>query len=106
MCIGNANVKESDVLDRPILKENLDSSLWNDKCDYTEIEQCKNSNPNNYNLVIVQLNIRSLLSKQVELKLLLSNLEKRGSRVDLLLLCKTFLSDSTLNLVNIPGYEF
>ena len=105
MCTGNSNVKDSDVLDRPILMENLDSSFWKDKCDYIEIEQCKNLNPNNYNLVVVQLNIRSLLSKQVELKLLLSDLEKRGSRVDLILLCKTFLSDSTLKLVNIPGYK-
>ena len=103
--MGNSNVKDSDVLDGPILMENLDSSLWNNKCDYIELEQCKNLNLNNYNLVIVQLNIRSLLSKQVELKLLLSDLEKRGSKVDLILLCKTFLSDSTLKLVNIPGYK-
>ena len=34
MCIGNSNVKDSDVLDRPILTENFDSSLWNDKYDY------------------------------------------------------------------------
>ena len=68
MCVGSNERKESDVLVRPLLIENLDSSLWNDKCDYIEIENCKDLNPNNYNLVVVQLNIRSLLSKQTKLK--------------------------------------
>ena len=36
MCVGNNKKKESDVLDRPLLMKNLDSSLWNDKCDYIE----------------------------------------------------------------------
>ena len=67
MCIINGKTKDSDVLLRPIITENLDSSLWNDKHDYEEIEECSNLNPNNYNLVVVQLNIRSFLSKQTEL---------------------------------------
>ena len=33
------------------------------------------------------------------------DLEIRESKVDVILLCKTFLSDTTLNLVNIPGYK-
>ena len=44
-------------------------------------------NPNNYNLVVVQLNIRSLLSKQLELKRLLRDLEVRKSKADMILFC-------------------
>ena len=85
MCIPKNENKETDVLNRPIITENLDSSLWNDKCDYIEIDECKELNPNNYNLIVVQLNIRSLLSKQVELKRLLSILESKNSKVDIVL---------------------
>ena len=45
----------------------LDASLWNDKCDYIELEECDNLNPNNYNLIVMQLNIRSVLYHQQEL---------------------------------------
>ena len=105
MCVDKDKRKESDVLDRPLITDNLDSSLWNDKCDYIEIDNCKDLNPNNYNLVVVQLNIRNLLLKQLELKRLLRDLEVRKSKADMILLCETFLSDATVNLVNIPGYK-
>ena len=82
MCVDKDKRKESDVLDRPIITDNLDSSSWNDKCDYIEIDNCKDLNPNNYNLVVVQLNIRSLLLKQLELKRLLRDLEVRKSKAD------------------------
>ena len=104
MCISNEH-KESDVLHRPIIAENLDFSLWNDKCDYIEIEECMDLNPNNYNLTVIQLNIRSLLPKQTELNQLLVNLENRNSKVDLVLLCETFLNDQTRKFVNISSYK-
>ena len=66
MCIAEGS-KKTDVLSRPILSDSLDSSLWNDKCDYIEIENCVNLNPNNYNLVVLQLNIRSLLTNRVKM---------------------------------------
>ena len=37
------------------------------KCDYVELDKCVNLNPNNYNLIVMQLNIRSLLSHQEDL---------------------------------------
>ena len=91
-------------MNRPIITENLDSSLCNDKCDYVEINECKDLNPNNYNLIVVQLNIRSLLSKQVELRKLLNDLELKNSKVDIVLLCETFLINRTKSLANVPGY--
>ena len=85
--------------------ENIDNSLWNDKCDYWEIEQCANLNPNNYNFIIMQLNIRSLLSNATELKMLLTKLEQKNSPVDVILLCETFLTKKTERLVNITHYQ-
>ena len=68
------------------------------------MEGCSNLNPKNYNLLILQLNIRSLLAHQQEHRQLLHELEKRNSRIDVLLLCETFLSKNTINMVNIPDY--
>ena len=37
--------------------ENIDTSLWSVKCDYWDIEQCTNMNPENYKFIVMQLNI-------------------------------------------------
>ena len=85
--------------------EDIDSSLWSDKCDYWETEHCANLNPENYNFIVMQLNIHSLLSNVTELKLLLTKLEWKNSSVDVILLCETFLNKKTEKLVNIPHYQ-
>ena len=82
----------------------LDNALWNDKCDYMDIENCANLNPNNYNLIVLQLNIHSLLSHQHDLSQLIRTTEKKNSRIDIILLCKTFLSKNTYNMVKIRGF--
>ena len=64
----------------------------------------KNLNPSGLNLVVLQLNIRSILSHVTELKMLIHILETKNSRVDIILLCKTFLNKTTEKLVKIPGY--
>ena len=46
----------------------MDKSLWTDRCDYIDLEKCDNLNNNNMNLIVLQLNIRSLLVHQDELK--------------------------------------
>ena len=56
------------------------------------------------NLIVLQLNIWSLLVHLGEVKDLLFNLEKRNLLVDILLLCETFLTKRTHELINIPGY--
>ena len=65
----------------------------------------KNLNPTNKNLIVVQLNICSLLVHQSELIHLLATLEQKNSKIDILLLCETFLTSKTASLVNIPGYK-
>ena len=104
MCNQKDNLKSVDALGNPILTENLDTSLWNDKCDYIDIESCTNLNPNFYNMIVLQLNVRGLLSSQSALTQLLIDLEKKNSRVDIVLLCETFLNKRTAQTVRVPGY--
>ena len=85
----NRDATELDMLLRSRDLENLDCSLWNDKCDYIELDNCTNLNPNNYNLIVMQLNIRSLLAHQTELKQIIRASEKKNSCIDIVLLCET-----------------
>ena len=89
------NSIKQDNLNRPVDHNEMDSCLWNDKCDYIELDHCTNLNQNNYNLITMQLNIRSILAHQQELSQLLRNLERKGSHVDIVLLCETFLTKKT-----------
>ena len=103
--------KEDDVTDLDLLErsrdlKSLDETLWNDKCDYVDIETCLNLNPNNYNLLMLQLNIRSILAHQHELNQLVCTLEKWNSKIDMLLICETFLSKNIENMVKILGYTY
>ena len=52
------NDKMFDDLMWPLEINNYDKVLWNDKCDYYELENCDDLNLNNYNLVTLELNIR------------------------------------------------
>ena len=46
-----------------------------------------------------------MLSNQSKLQQLIRTLDNKGTQVDLILLCETFLNKKTIKLVNIPGYE-
>ena len=94
-----------DNLERPLDLTTLDKSLWDDKCDYCEPKELYNLNPKNNNLTILQLNIRSLLSKQSDLNILLNRLHSNKSLPKLLLLSETHLTDSKLRHVNLPNYK-
>ena len=83
----------------------LDSSLWNDKCDYVELDKCANLNPNNYNLIVMHLNVRSLLAHQQELCQPIRTTEQKNFQIDIILLCETFLSKQTRQVVNIPSFS-
>ena len=66
MCISKCATKTHDELERPLNLDNIDENLWNDECDYIDLESCTNLNPNDNNLIVLQLNIRSILSNQTE----------------------------------------
>ena len=55
-------------------------------------------------LVVLQLNIRGLINKQTDLHKLLSN--GSTNKVDVVLLCETWLRKETNKLINIPNYQF
>ena len=105
MCLSKFSTNPHDELERPLNFADVNESLWNDKCDYINTDKCKDLNPNGFNLIILQLNIRSLLSNITELKWFLHTLNQKRSCVDIILLCKTFLSKNTEKLVNIPDYK-
>ena len=46
-----------------------------------------------------------MLKHSYKLKSLLRTLESKNSRVDLVLLCETFLTPETVRLVHIPDYN-
>ena len=92
MCLQQPDLHLMDSLDRPLDLFNVSESLWNDKCDHLDTETCKNFNPNGMNFIVLQLNVRSLLSHQSDLRNLLHELDRRNSTVDILLLCETFLN--------------
>ena len=104
MCFIRTDNQLFDSLNRPLELSKVDESLWSGKCDYLDPSNCKDLNPENYNLVVMQLNIRSILAHQTGLRQLLQVMSNKNSRVDVLLLCETFLTSRTENLVNIPGY--
>ena len=95
MCFSKQDVKLFDNLNWPLEFNSINRNLWNDKCDYMDLENCKNLNPNNYNLVVMQHNIRSILSNQSSLKNLINNLSLKNSKVDIILLCETHLTKQT-----------
>ena len=81
------------------------TQMWSDKCDYLDPTSCNDLNPGNYNLVVMQLNIRSLLAHQTELRELLQIMSNKNSTVDVILLCETFLASNIEKLAYIPGYH-
>ena len=104
MCFTKGNTVPIDELNRPMDNFLLHESLCNDKCDYIQPDSCTNQNVDNYNLIILQLNIRGLISHQSELNLLLHKLNKKNSSADIILLGETFLNKQMENLVHIPVY--
>ena len=89
---------------RPLEYNEMDKSLWSDKCDYLELDGMTDLNPNGYNFVVLQLNIRGLLLNQANLCTLLNTLKSKESQVDMILLCETHLNRFTTQLVHIPRY--
>ena len=105
MCFSYEDLIITDSLSRPLLMENVLENLWSDKCDYWLADNYENLNPSNYNFIVMQWNICSLMTNIRELKLLLNKLEQRNSTVDIILLCETFLNKSTEKLIKLPHYQ-
>ena len=53
MCFSREDVTLTDSLLRPLSMEDLDNSLWSDKCDYIMTDECDNLNTLNYNFIVM-----------------------------------------------------
>ena len=104
MCFNNIEKKLMDNLNWPLEIDTLNRNLWNDKWDYMNVEDCHNLNPDNFNFIVMQHNIQSILTKQSDLIQLLNSLQMKNSPLDIVLLCKTHLTKQTVGLIKIPGY--
>ena len=107
MCKGNITTLRGNNPDKYTLTavKTLDLDLDAiQNCDYIETESFLSETKSDCSLVIMQLNIRGLLSKQSALCKLLSN--GSTNKVDVVLLCETWLRKETNKLVNIPNYHF
>ena len=82
-----------DNLHRPHQVNDISSNVWNDKCDYLELEDIKNLNPYEKNLLIMQLNICSAVSKKTELIDILNTWMRQKNSIDVVMLCETYLND-------------
>ena len=106
MCLSKSKLPTLfNNLGRPLDIPNIDQTLWNDKCDYIELQDAYNYNKGNKNLSILQLNIRSILGKQNDLNRLLSRLNNQNSLPKLLIISETHLNTSKLRHLNIPNYK-
>ena len=88
-------LENKDLTNELCTELDFDSCSYIDPEDLTRLEPTKNSD-----LSILQLNIRGLLNKQDLLKNLLLPIQP-----DILLLCETWLTNQTENLIDLPGYK-
>ena len=97
MCFQNID-RGTDSLGRPVDELNYVVEEY-DNCDYVE-----HVNIDSKDVTIVQLNVHNIASKQTKIIHLLENCVK-GSNVDVILLCETWLSPFSLT-ISLPGYDF
>ena len=76
--------------------------ITNDICDHIDSSDLNKLAQSHHDLMVMQLNIRGLISKQDSLKRLLIEFQ---TSPDIVLLCETWLKWDTENKINIPNYK-
>ena len=101
---GHGITKSMFVPDIVLKGKNLpvDDLDFVDNCSYICYDELSSIDPNNDSLCILQLNTQGLINKQSDLNKLLH----AGSmnKVDVALICETWLRQDTVKLVDIPHY--
>ena len=106
MCVGNSSESIDVNLNVPFANfESLGLDCSNCNCDYISLEDATLTKTSKGDLAIMQLNIRRLLSKQVDLIRLVNSCIANG-KIDIVILCETWLNSTTTHLVNNPGYTY
>ena len=103
--IDNMCLKERQLVDSPSNKNTVDIDIaWNDNYSYVDYDDFLSMYRPDSDLTILQLNIRGLINKQSDLSKLLQREE--NNKVDVALLCETWIRPKNLNRINIPGYKY
>ena len=77
---------------------------FSDNCDYLDIAEVKDVNIGDNDISVIQLNIRGAISKLHELLKFINSCNKR--KIDVILLVKTWVSESVTKHCVLPGYDF
>ena len=102
MCISKTNTLTETIKHTKLESSKLDLE-W-DNCDYVSIDDLTNCDLNDTSLNILQYNVRGILSKTHDLTELLSTVAK--NKIDAVVLCETWLTDTNTNCLLIPGYNY
>ena len=80
-------------------------NLFSLDSDYLDVGELSTSKSPQGNLNIIQLNVRGLLSKQSKLNELINNVEK-SLDLHALVLCETWLTPETKNLIKLSNFTY
>ena len=106
MCLTKNTKRQHDKLSHHIADfSDLDFDRSEDICDYVQFEDVSTLNVADIDLVIIQLNIRGLISKQTKITRLITNCIT-NSKIDVVMLCETWVTTDTKGLINIAGYQY
>ena len=99
---GIPNIDSNDIFFKNSLTDLDLSSL--DNCVYLDMEEYDKTTLKTDDLNVLQLNVCGLINKQAELNKILTD----GSinKVNVALLCETWLRSETKNLINLPTYSY
>ena len=92
-----------DKLNQLMTKFNFGNDLI-DKCDYLDHDEMIEVKISESDLSIIQWNVRGLMNKQSTVLNFINGCNK--SEIDIVIVSETWLTSSSLSLVNIPGYDF
>ena len=107
MCLTKSQSKSLNPrADNLLQLPDICSVISQDLCDYVDLEDVQSLNLTENDLLCLQLNIRGLISKQSHISHLINNCSKSTKKVDVVLLCETWVTENTKELISILGYDF
>ena len=99
------NLPLFDNVNRPLNFGERKQDLWNDRCDYLQIDELNNINWVGHKMTVLQLNICGAVSKRSDFTSLLDNCKKTKYGYRYYTLMLNFLSDIKSVLFKIPNYN-
>ena len=104
MCVHNCKSSSSSSNPSPPFEFSSPNESDYQTCDYLESDELDYLSPHVSDLRIMHLNIRGLISKQMELTTTIRKGYGTAKPIDIAMLNETWLRKETLNKVSIPGY--